>query len=829
MKMIASVVGLGLALLALGGGHGTSARAREPSAAALDEARRWVSAKLAGETPPDLPRVGLTVYANNDPVQRNARAGKPMSIGKATYRRGLFCHAVSHLTVQLPGPGRRFSAIVGVDSNEQTRPGRGSVRFAVEVDGKETFRSDVMREGTAGVPVSIDLAGARQFTLKVDDAGDDISCDQADWADARVELADGQTVWLGDLPLLDRREVPYSTELPFSFRLGGEPSAELLKGWRQTRKVVKLDEHRSRHELTFTDPKTGLVVRCTAVEYHDFPTVEWTLHVENAGTADSPILSDVRALDARFHAAGSEFVLHHQVGSPCKSWDYRPDQTVLSPESTHVFAPPGGRPTDSVLPYFNLARPGRGLIVAVGWPGQWEASFTRDSGTGLHVLAGQQRTHLILRPGETIRSPLVVLQFYAGDRFDAQNVWRRWMLRHNLPRPGGKLPPVQLAACSSHQFGEMINANEENQKFFIDRYLEERLPLDYWWMDAGWYPNETGWPNTGTWEVDAGRFPRGLRAITDHGHAKGVRSIVWFEPERVTPGTWLYREHPEWLFGADGGQKLFNLGNPEARRWLTEHVDRLIVEQGIDLYRQDFNIDPLSYWRAADAPDRQGMAENLYVAGYLEYWDELRRRHPNMLIDSCASGGRRNDLETLRRAVPLLRSDYIIEPVGNQNHTYGISFWYPYYGTGSGATDPYMLRSVLCPHFTGCWDMRRRDLDFDTVRRVMGQWERFAPCMLGDYYPLTPYSQQNTVWMAWQFDRPDLGQGVVQAFRRADCVYERARLKLRGLDPAATYAVTNLDTETTDKISGRELIDEGLSIPIDGRPGAAVVWYERVD
>ena len=54
-----------------------------------------------------------------------------------------------------------------------------------------------------------------------------------------------------------------------------------------------------------------------------------------------------------------------------------------------------------------------------------------------------------------------------------------------------------------------------------------------------------------------------------------------------------------------------------------------------------------------------------------------------MLIDSCASGGRRNDLETLRRAVPLLRSDYIMEPVGNQCHTYGIAFWYPYYGTGT--------------------------------------------------------------------------------------------------------------------------------------------------
>ena len=132
----------------------------------------------------------------------------------------------------------------------------------------------------------------------------------------------------------------------------------------------------------------------------------------------------------------------------------------------------------------------------------------------------------------------------------------------------------------------------------MDRYLEEKLPLDYWWMDAGWYVNKTGWPNTGTWEVDTKRFPGGLRAITDHARSKGVKGLVWFEPERVTPGTWLYEKHPEWLLGKDGDQKLLNLGHPEALKWVTEHVDGLLVSQGIDLYRQDFNIDPLSYWRA---------------------------------------------------------------------------------------------------------------------------------------------------------------------------------------------------------------------------------------
>ena len=404
------------------------------------------------------------------------------------------------------------------------------------------------------------------------------------------------------------------------------------------------------------------------------------------------------------------------------------------------------------------------------------------------------------------------------------------MIAHNLPRPGGQLPPVQLAACSSHQFGEMINADSASQKLFVDRYLAEGLKLDYWWMDAGWYWNKTGWPNVGTWEVDTNRFPGGLRPICDHAHAKGVKTIVWFEPERVTPETWLYEKHPDWLLGGEGGTKLLNLGNPAARTWLTDHVDRLLTEQAIDLYRQDFNIDPLEYWKAGDTEDRQGITEIRYVEGYLAYWDELRRRHPDMLIDSCASGGRRNDLETMRRAVPLLRSDYIMEPVGNQCHTYGMSFWYPYYGTGtgSGEINPYLLRSVMCPHFTACFDVRRTDLDYEMIRRVMGQWRQFAKYFFGDYYPLTAYSLEQNVWIAWQFDCPELGEGMVQAFRRGESCYESARFRLSGLDPASTYTVSNLDEQGSVELTGRALMETGLLVAITQQPGSVVITYKRI-
>jgi alpha-galactosidase len=807
-----------------------------PTPDEMAEARRWVAAKFLGQAETGPADAHIAVLANHDPVQKNARGGRPMKIAGREYTRGLYCHANSKLVVHLPGPGAKLRAVVGVDSNEQTSGGRGSVVFAVQVGEREAFKTGVMREGMAGVPVDVDLAGAREFVLEVGDAGDGLACDQSDWADASVILADGRVLWLGDMPLGSRRG-PYTLEPPFSFTYGGKPSAELLKAWNLKRETRKLDDARTEITLTWTDAATGLQVRCVAIEYADFPTVEWTLHFKNTGAAagpqgrpaDTPILEGIQSLDTRLERnAEGEFVLHHFTGTPCTQADYEPFVSPLGPKAALHFAPPAGRPSDSVLPYFNLQWPEEGAIVAVGWPGQWAATFARDEENGLRLTAGQELTHFILHAGEEVRTPLMVVQFYKGDWERAQNVWRAWMLAHNLPRPGGKLPPVEFAACSSHQFGEMINANEENQKFFVDRYLKEGLKLDYWWMDAGWYINATGWPNTGTWEVDTKRFPGGLRAITDHAHSKGVKTIVWFEPERVTPGTWLYDKHPEWLLGRDGDQKLLNLGNPEARQWLTDHVDKLLTEQGIDLYRQDFNMDPLAYWRAADATDRQGITEIRHVEGYLAYWDELRRRHPSMLIDSCASGGRRNDLETLRRAVPLLRSDYILEPVGQQGHTYGCAFWYPYFGTGVNSDDPYLFRSALCPHITGCWDMRRTDVSYDGVRKRIAEWRATADLLFGDYWPLTPYSLGDDVWIAWQFDRADLGRGMVQAFRRAGSIYETARMPLRGLDPNARYAVTDVDSGASVEATGHDLMEKGLAVTIPARPGAALVTYRKL-
>jgi alpha-galactosidase len=93
-------------------------------------------------------------------------------------------------------------------------------------------------------------------------------------------------------------------------------------------------------------------------------------------------------------------------------------------------------------------------------------------------------------------------------------------------------------------------------------------------------------------------------------------------------------------------------------------------------------------------------------------------------------------------------------------------------------------------------------------------------------YTLTPYGTGEDLWMAWQFDRPDRGEGMVQVFRRSTCFYDTARLPLRGLDPEARYAVTDLDhSDAPSEISGRELTEAGLRVSLPEKPAAALFKY----
>ncbi len=189
--------------------------------------------------------------------------------------------------------------------------------------------------------------------------------------------------------------------------------------------------------------------------------------------------------------------------------------------------------------------------------------------------------------------------------------------------------------------------------------------------------------------------------------------------------------------------------------------------KGIDIYRQDSNIDPLDYWRANDALDRQGMTEIRHIEGLYAFLDELRRRHPDLIIDNCSSGGRRLDLEMTHRSIPLWRSDlqcsadYSAD--GSQSQTYGLAYWLPMNSCGaSRVADAYDFRSAMSAGVQACWpEIIGCDFPAEWAREMMREMFSIRDYFSGDFYPLTAYHTSDDVWMAHQHHRRDLGEGVI--------------------------------------------------------------------
>jgi len=626
----------------------------------------------------------------------------------------------------------------------------------------------------------------------------------------------------------------------FSFRYDGRSSAELLPRWRKQRPSPRRAPGWTQWSTAYLDPGSGLEVTCRAKEYAGFAATEWLLTFENKGTRDTPILDQVLPLDLQLARRGSgEFKLRYAEGSHERITDFQPFEVPLPPGTNRQFTAYGGRPSDGFLPFFHVVQPaGGGAIVALGWTGQWSARFARDETTHLTMQAGMEQMRLRLHPGERIRTPAILVMSYTGKAVQGQNRFRRLLLEHFAPKPKGK-PATPLFAASPHAAVPFERTTETNMIQAIRNLAAHRVPVDYWWIDAGWFDCGGNWARgVGNWDPAPARFPRGLQPVAAAAHQAGMKFLLWFEPERVMPGTWLYQHHGDWLLKPRGdmpaelqyhvkdGFHLLNLGDPAALRWAQRRFSGIIERVGIDAYRNDFNLYPLWYWRNAEPPDRQGLNEIRYVSGLYDLFDALRRRHPRLLLDNCASGGRRIDFEMLRRALVLTRSDYLWDPVGQQCHTYGLAQWLPITGIGAASLDLYNCRSGWGSHFVLAADFYSHDPRFwESVLQRVREWRQLAPLYTGDFYPLSDYSVATNVWMAWQFHRADLGQGVVQAFRRPDAPEERATYRLQGLDRATVYSVRNLDEPTPGKRTGRELMEEGLAVFAPTRPASLVFTY----
>jgi alpha-galactosidase len=227
------------------------------------------------------------------------------------------------------------------------------------------------------------------------------------------------------------------------------------------------------------------------------------------------------------------------------------------------------------------------------------------------------------------------------------------------------------------------------------------------------------------------------------------------------------------------------------------------------------------------------MTEIGYVQGHYAMWDDLRAQHPGLLIDNCASGGRRIDLETCSRSVPLWRSDTSCSPGHpdwNQVQTFGLSQYIPFHTACVWSPGSYDVRSAATAGLICQFDYLGRDFDWPMAKTSVAEAKANRRFWYGDFYPLANPSLAPDQFAAYQFHRPDLDAGLVLAFRHPECNLVGVIVGLSGVDPTHRYRVEFVGSdrhEVAKSMTGREL-QNGLELRVPLRGASLLARYSRL-
>ena len=658
----------------------------------------------------------------------------------------------------------------------------------------------------------------------------------------------------------------------YAFNYAGQPAADLdrtelvktLRDDAEVRTVVR--------EWTSSDGRLRL--RSTETEYRKFHATEYVPELIAVGDGPTEIIDDFRT--ACIRQPSGRTVLRALRGTVNTDRDFEPVTPVLGTGAgeTNAFrmVATEGRSSAQWMPWWGVDfADGGGLEIGLGWTGAWRADFSSD-GTNLTQSAGLVKTHFRLLKGEAIRQPsLLVFRRKKGTSPRAmQTVIHRFMVDVKSPRDrkGELIHGISAITAGGG------NKTPEMMRKIIDWTVENRMPFDCFWVDAGWngpahMPDLISncgnmWYHfVGDWRFNPTIHPDGdLARVADAAHAAGMRMLLWMEPERCVsdPPPPVFKEHRDWILPKNDKdirskrQLAVDFGNPDALKWAIETASEHVRRCKLDVFRQDFNMNTLKLWQANDAPDRQGLTETKHIMGLWRFWDALRERFPHLVIENCASGGRRLDFEAVSRGHSYCRTDYAIfhrdpsQVTDMQNVALNTLAYLPFQGSETtpavffddyGIFSSFASGNVFTPSDWNAGIVKNAFTSEQTawLREVFETGRRLMPYYEGDFYPLSDnrtamtydgswriVNTNETRWCAWQMHRADRDEGFAIYFRRLNTPDSVFSAELGGIDDNAQYEVETWHGET-GRMPGREL--RRMKVELRAPRSFRLVFYRR--
>lgn len=618
---------------------------------------------------------------------------------------------------------------------------------------------------------------------------------------------------------------------------------------------------------------TSVRVRWTATRIAD-DVWELGLHLRNGG--EVPVR--VTRMDPLCLAmAGGEWRTHWYRSA----WgdEFRPEHGSTRHET--VLEVRAGRSSHGMIPWLGLERAvdapeagGAALIVAPAWSGNWHIHVM----AGGHVTAGISPWQLSveLAPGEVVTAPSVVVA--AGADLDDASLALQVAVRdHWLPRTAfTDSIPVEWNHWWPYEDAEVDEA-----VIAANAAAARELGIAIVTVDAGWFgaaDAASDWQEQrGDWHlVNTERFPSGLPALGQAIRDADVLPGFWIEAEAVGASARLRAEHPGLLARATDGRRhdpsyrtmtvsldpddptflgYVCLGSEAGRAHVLGAMDGLIETTGARWVKLDFNVDPDAGCSRTDHGHGAGDGLLRHYEGLYAVLDEVRRRHPEIILESCSSGGLRIDLGLARHVHAFFLSDpdyteHHLEVVWGASRLLpplGILHWswsqwrgdYPpsqldWSTLGDDAFDT-MVRAAMLHRFGV--SLRLTELRPSLRRRLAEHVElyreRIAPFVRsGVLLPLTPAPVRGgggerapvAQLIAPAGDGVAGDRHLLAAFVLPGGTRPQ-RVRPRRLERGRSYRVTDLGSGTTRTASAAELAQ---GIALDG-PGGVTSWLIALD
>ncbi|MEU9191992.1 alpha-galactosidase [Streptomyces hundungensis] len=671
--------------------------------------------------------------------------------------------------------------------------------------------------------------------------------------DELLHLHWGPRITLADATALAREPLP--PHRPFESRLDGREEYPVEGGPRFVRPALSVRAGRARGtawdftgaevapdelRLCFTDPVNGLAITLHYRMRDDFDVLErWTTATHQGADGEVELLRADAATWTLPERDG--WRLSHLHGrwaaeSRLVRCDLTPGETVLGSRRGHT--------GHQHLPWVALdadaqatEESGEVYGCALAWSGSWRIAVQRlpDARVQINGGAGYDDAGLVLlAPGESYASP-VFAGLRSGEGFGgASRQWHAWQLAEVIP--GAEQPrPVLYNSWEATLF----DICEDQQRALAHRAAE--MGVELFVVDDGWFGARThDGAGLGDWTPNSQRFPAGLKPLADEVHALGMRFGIWVEPEMVNPDSDLYRAHPDWVQFQPGrprtefrNQLVLNLAREDVREHVGERLDALLAGAPIDYVKWDFNrCFTDAGWPGEAYPQRLWTE---HVHAFYALLDRLRAAHPHVAFESCSGGGGRVDLGVLSRTDQVWTSDNT-DPLDRLAIQHGFSQLHPARVMAAWVTDSPNTQlngrvSSLRFRFVSA---------MAGVLGVGGDLSRWSPAERAEardwvalYKEIRPVVQLGA---QYRLRAPEGGLSAVQYTRGGDTVvlaWLQAQhygepppaVRLRGLDPAASYA--SVDTGAVH--SGAVLLHRGLDTGLRGDLDAAVFRLRKVE